>query len=208
MFFFLSFGFAFLLHQAEIFDLGQLLANWWPLIIITIGVIQLFNRSISTGLLFSIVGLLFLINQWFDFDLTSYIWPLIFIIIGLVIILTRVKHNIPYDTSNSINTFLLFSGTEIKSRSKNFKGGSITTIFGGAEIDLREAKIADGAIIEITSVFGGVEMTVPPHVELEVTGIPILGGWEDKTIVHREIEPVTKLKIHCVAILGGIEISN
>jgi len=208
---FLLFGVGFLLHQADIIDLSQLFSNWWPLILIIVGVVQLINRkhsSASSGLLFLFIGFLFLINQWLDLNLTDFIWPLIFIIIGIVVIFTRVKHEKTSHTEDDLNTFVLLSGAEIQSQSKTFQGGSVTAILGGAEIDLRDAVIGDGASLDLTTVLGGTEITVPDNVQVEITGIPILGGWEDKTRVRVENEEVAVLKINCLTILGGVEIRN
>lgn len=208
---FFLFGLGFLLHQADIIDMSQLFSNWWPLILIIIGVVQLINRkhsSASSGLLFLLIGLLFLMNQWLDLNLTAYIWPLIFIIIGIVIIFTRVKREKSSHTADDLDTFVLFGGAEINSQSQTFQGGTVTAVLGGAEIDLRDAVIIDGASIDLTTVLGGVEMKVPDNVQVEISGIPILGGWEDKTRVRREKEEVPVLKINCLTILGGVEIRN
>ncbi|QKY70995.1 LiaI-LiaF-like domain-containing protein [Lentibacillus sp. CBA3610] len=209
--FFLLFGVSLLLHQADIIDLGYLLSNWWPFILIIIGIIQLINRTQSSkvsGFLFLFVGTLFFINQWFDMNLVSYLWPLIFIFIGIIIIFTRAKHGKTPHTNENLNTFLLFSGAEIKSQSKNFQGGSVTTMFGGAEIDLRDAIIEDGASLDLTSILGGASIMVPDNVHVEISGVPILGGWEDNTRVQGENEDVVVLKINCLTILGGGEITN
>ncbi|WP_087973862.1 LiaF transmembrane domain-containing protein [Oceanobacillus rekensis] len=209
--FFLLFGSGFLLHQADIIDLGQLLSAWWPLLLIIIGIIQLINRTHSTafpGFVFLLIGVFFFVNQWFDLNLLSYLWPLIFIFIGIFIIFTRVKRGSPSHTGESLNTFVLFSGAEIKSQSKNFQGGSVMTILGGAEIDLRGAVIAEGASLDFTSVLGGVSIIVPENVQVDISGVPILGGWEDKTRNHRENEEVVVLKLNCLTILGGAEIKN
>ena len=208
---FLLFGLGFLLHQADIIDLSQLFSNWWPLILIIIGVVQLINRkhsSAASGLLFIIIGLLFLMNQWLNMDLTAYIWPLIFVIIGILIIFTRVKRDKSLHTANGLDTFVLFSGAEINSQSQTFQGGTVTAIFGGAEIDLCDAVIIDGASLDLTTVLGGVEMKIPDNVQVEISGVPILGGWEDKTRVRRKNEEVPVLKINCLTILGGVEIRN
>ncbi|GGN61591.1 LiaF transmembrane domain-containing protein [Oceanobacillus indicireducens] len=208
---FLLFGLGFLLHQADIIDLPQLFSNWWPFILIIIGVVQLINRkhsSASSGLLFLLVGLLFLVNQWLNLNLKVYIWPIIFIALGIVILFTRVKREKSFHTESDLDTFVLFSGAEINSQSQTFQGGSVTAIIGGAEIDLRDAVIMDGASLDLTTVLGGVEMKVPDNVQVEISGMPILGGWEDKTRVRREKEEVSVLKINCLTILGGVEIRN
>jgi predicted membrane protein len=209
--FFLLFGSGFLLHQADIIDLGQLLSAWWPLVFIIIGIIQLINRTHSSavsGLLFLLIGVFFFVNQWFDLNLFSYLWPLLFIFIGIIIIFTRVKRESGSHTGENLNTFVLLSGAEIKSQSKNFQGGSVMTILGGAEIDLRGAVIAEGASLDFTSVLGGVSIIVPENVQVEISGVPILGGWEDKTRNHGENEEFTVLKLNCLTILGGAEIKN
>uniref|UniRef100_UPI0030EBB09D LiaF transmembrane domain-containing protein n=1 Tax=Oceanobacillus sp. HCA-5259 TaxID=3134661 RepID=UPI0030EBB09D len=204
-------GLGFFLEQAGIIDLPQLFSNWWPFILIIIGVVQLINRkhsSASSGLIFLMIGFIFLMNQWFDLNLIAYIWPIIFIILGIVILFTRVKREKSFHTESDLDTFVLFSGAEINSQSQTFQGGSVTAIIGGAEIDLRDAVIMDGASLDLTTVLGGVEMKVPDNVQVEISGMPILGGWEDKTRVRREKEEVSVLKINCLTILGGVEIRN
>lgn len=206
--FFLIFGFGFLLHQADIIDMSKVLSTWWPFILIIIGIIQLTNRtytSLVSGFLFLFIGILFFANQWFDLNLIYYLWPLIFIIIGFVIILTRVKSGKTSHTSEKINSFMLFSGAEIKSQSKNFQGGSILTLCGGVEIDLREAAIKEEAILDLTCIMGGVSIIVPENVRVETSGIPIFGGWEDKT---KSMDNAAILKIKGLMIFGGAEIKN
>ncbi|MGY0693879.1 LiaF transmembrane domain-containing protein [Virgibacillus sp. FSP13] len=209
--FFLLFGFGFLLHQGNIIDMSQVLSIWWPFILIIIGIIQLVNRTHSStisGLLFLLVGIFFFANQWFDFNLIAYLWPLIFIFIGIIIIFTRIKRERPSHTGENLNTFVLFSGTEIRSQSKNFQGGSVMTIFGGAEVDLRDAVVQEGATLDLTSVFGGVSIIVPRNVHVEITGMPIFGGWDDKTKNLVENEEAVVLKLNCITIFGGAEINN
>ncbi|UJL46338.1 hypothetical protein KFZ58_18650 [Virgibacillus sp. NKC19-16] len=209
--FFLVFGFGFLLNQADVIDFGQVLSTWWPLILVVIGIMQLFSRTQSSkisGFLFLFVGIFFFVNQSFDLNLASYLFPLIFIFIGIIIIFTRGNRGKTPHTDGNLNTFALFSGAEIRSQSKNFRGGSVTAIFGGAEIDLRDAVIADGATLDLTTVMGGASIMVPENVHVEVSGTPILGGWEDSTRKAREDDEVVVLKLNCLTILGGAEIRN
>lgn len=153
---------------------------------------------------------MFLANQWVDFNLLAYIWPLLFIFIGFVFIFFRTNREKSVDVKQDINSFMLFSGTEIRNQSDNFQGGTVTAVFGGTEIDLRDAIIAEnGANIDISAIFGGVSITVPENVHVEVKGMPILGGWEDKT--RRKMndgETLPILKLNCLAICGGIEIKD
>ena|SRR5699024_2132152 len=210
--FFLVFGVGFLLHQAHVIDFPEILSTWWPLIIIFIGIIQIFNRNYSSGvsgLLFVLVGALFLFNHLFDLNLIVYLWPLIFIFVGIAIMFTRVTRERTAHTDEDLNTQVLLSGAEIKSQSKRFQGGNITTILGGADIDLREAMILEeGATMDLTTILGGVNLTVPEHIHVEFSGLPILGGWEDKTRVRSEKDKQIVLKLNCLTILGGVEVKN
>jgi len=63
--------------------------------------------------------------------------------------------------------------------------------------------------MEITTIFGGVSLKVPENVQIEISGIPIFGGWEDKTRqVNKENahQPIIYLK--CVTIFGGVEVTD
>ena len=74
----------------------------------------------------------------------------------------------------------VFSGGERQIVSENFRGGKITAVFGGTELDLTKAKLAPGRTeLEIACVFGGATIIVPDdwNVKIEVT--PVLGGFSD-----------------------------
>lgn len=208
--FFLAFGIGFLLHEFHIIDFPEILSAWWPLIIIFIGIIQLVNRtSIASSLLFLFVGVPLLLNQLLDVNLITYLWPLIFIFIGFSILFTRVKREKRAHTNEELNTSVILSGAEIKSRSENFQGGSIMTVLGGAEIDLRDITIPEeGATMDLTTVLGGISIIVPEHVHVEFSGFPILGGWEDSTSIRSEEDRQVVLKMNCLTILGGVEVNN
>lgn len=211
---FLLLGIGILFHQIELWNFHYILKTWWPLILIVIGIEQLINRKNESpvgSLMVILIGGLFLLNQWININLTAFIWPLIFIFIGLVIIFTRkrFKHENILDSNHSIEAIALFSGTNLRSQSKSFQGGNVLAIFGGSEIDLRETVISDkGAVFDLTSVFGGITIIVPEDVHVEISGLPIFGGWEDKTrrTVNSDNAPV--IKINCLSIFGGVEIKD
>lgn len=209
---FLFLGVGILLDQLEVWNFGQIVSMWWPLIFIIIGIIHLINYKTSSpvlGILFLIIGGVILASKWTDVNLTAFIWPLIFIFIGLFVIFSRFKqHKVP-DSEHYLKAFSLFSGTEFRSQSPNLQGGDITAIFGGAEIDLRDSIISeDGATLNLTTAFGGIVLIVPENVRIEVSGLPILGGWEDKTRRTTASDQARVIKLNCLTILGGVEIKN
>lgn len=210
---FLIFGIGLFMHQMNVIDFFRVLSVWWPLILIIIGIIQLVQRNQSaavSGFFFLIIGGAFLLNDVVHINLMVYIWPVLLIFIGIVIIFTRVKSDQTIDTNESVNAFSLFSGTEIRSQSENFQGGSITSVFAGSEVDLRDAVfLEEGVTLELTAIFGGISLTVPEHVLLEFSGFPIFGGWEDHTRRRSDDKgDFITLKLNCLTFCGGVEIKN
>ncbi|MEU5191874.1 DUF1707 domain-containing protein [Streptomyces klenkii] len=53
--------------------------------------------------------------------------------------------------------------------------------WGGGEIDLREARFEDGEIvIRCVAIMGGMQIVVPPELDVHVGGFGIMGGFGDK----------------------------
>jgi hypothetical protein len=211
----LAIGGGLLLDRAGVMDFGQIFATWWPMILILIAAIQLVTRSapvigslivLGVGLVFQAITLEFLpSNTW------SYIWPLALVAIGLYLLLARGRgFRQTVSDADHVNAFVMFGGANARNESTSFLGGSVTAIFGGAEVDLRGAQLAaEGGQLDVTAAFGGVEITVPSGWPVHVTGLPIFGGWENKTQLSAEKSAVGPgLKVNCFAAFGGIEVHN
>jgi hypothetical protein len=85
----------------------------------------------------------------------------------------------------------------------------VLAVFGGVELDFREAVLPGNEIVlRATTVLGGVEITVPPEMRVVDDGIAILGGRE----IHGgegtggADAPVLRLEGMCV--LGGVEVKR
>jgi predicted membrane protein len=105
-----------------------------------------------------------------------------------------------------INSNAIFGGADHLITSQNFKGGEAMALFGGVELDLRDAKISpDGCKLHATALFGGVEITVPSDWKVNVTGTPIFGGVENKSR-GKEGDPQKEINLRCTVAFGGIEI--
>ena len=87
---------------------------------------------------------------------------------------------------------------------------SVLTVFGGAELDFRDAILPGKEIIlRATSVFGGVQVIVPPEMRVVDNGIAILGGREITGEPRRggqSRRPGARVEGACV--LGGIEVKR
>ena len=205
-------GISFLLQQFTAFDFGDILYTYWPSILIIIGLVKLVQKQSSTlgNIILILIGALFQANRLglINYSFGDIFWPAILILVGLNFILSR-KPNYSSDSldeESSVNNFVIFSGIKTLNYSQSFKGGTATALFGGIDIDLRGANISDGeAYLELTAMFGGIDLLVPQDWKVEVTGVPILGGWENKTILNTNPDaPV--LKVKCFVAFGGIEV--
>ncbi|MFD8915718.1 DUF1707 domain-containing protein [Streptomyces sp. NPDC059575] len=80
---------------------------------------------------------------------------------------------------SSTGAVAVMSGFQRKGRWTMPKKFTCFAFMGGGEIDLREAYFADREVeISCIAVMGGMEVTVPPGVEVVVRGIGVMGGFE------------------------------
>lgn len=207
---FLFFGVGFLLHQMDVWNFPQILGDWWPVILIGIGLLIIDRTSWVLSVILIIIGVVFLLERAADVNLGVFIGPIILIFIGLVIIFARGNRTKQIHKEQDINSFSFFSGADMRSESKEFKGGSLSTVFGGAAIDLRDIELHEaGAVLELSAIFGGIELKLPENIRVEVNGTPILGGIENKLRpIDEEAVNGPILKINYFAMFGGIEIRN
>jgi predicted membrane protein len=112
------------------------------------------------------------------------------------------------DDTSIVNGFAFLGGVKRKSVSRAFRGGELTAIMGGIELDLRGASIqGEQAIIDTFSFWGGIDIKVPQDWTVVVNGTPILGGFSDKT-ARLGGDGSKVLVIKGTALMGGVEIKN
>ncbi|MDQ0684112.1 hypothetical protein QFZ56_003075 [Streptomyces achromogenes] len=75
----------------------------------------------------------------------------------------------------------VMSGFQRKGRWTVPRRFTCVAFWGGGEIDLREADFSAGEVeINCYAVMGGVQITVPPGVEVVVRGIGVMGGFDQR----------------------------
>jgi predicted membrane protein len=92
--------------------------------------------------------------------------------------------------------------------SDQFRGGKITSIFGGSKINLLYCKPVEGCVIDVVTIFGGTKIYVPENWNVKTEVVSIFGGFEDKR-GNSVISRVDQSKIVVFkgsAIFGGGEI--
>ena len=190
--------------------------GWWTLFIIIPCFICLFKDSDKTGSLIGLligIGLLLGCQDIVRFDL---IWKLAFpviLVIGLSLIFKDVlgdkvgseikKLN---ENNNSKNSYCAtFGGQNVNFDGEKFTGTSVTAVFGGVELDLRNAIIEEDVVINASAIFGGIDIYVPTNVKVKTKSMPIFGGVNNKVNIKAEEKKHT-IYINGTAIFGGIEI--
>ncbi len=192
----------------------------FPFFLFVIGILIMVNsRRIGFGGLLTFIGLIFLIPRIFPFiEINSgIVFPVLIIAFGLYIMLRRKsipynwhrRHNKETVDLDILDEVAIFSGSERVIISNNFKGGSVTAIFGGSEIDLRSCKLAEGDnLIDVLTLFGGTTLYVPKDWVIKVSVTPIFGGFSNK--LRRDpdeiLDHTRTLTISGTAIFGGGEI--
>lgn len=108
-----------------------------------------------------------------------------------------------------IDSVSVFGGVKKNITSRNFRGGEIVNFMGGAEVNLTQADFSGTIILDVTQIFGGTKIIVPPHWNVHSEMSAIFGGVEDKRPVHAETsDPSRKLVIKGTSIFGGIDIRS
>ncbi len=206
----IALGTVLLLDQTGTLDAGRVVSRWWPVLIIALGAGQLLEqRRRNIGPLVVIaVGLLLLVDR---LDLVAVsvwriIWPLVLIAVGLAIVLRRAPRLPPGQSDEVVNVSAFFSGNDVVSTSSNFRGASLTAMFGGVTLDLRQAHLApEGASVSMMAAFGGAVLLVPRGWRVLAAGTPIFGGFENKATDPADpSSPV--LKVDATAMFGGAEV--
>ena len=94
--------------------------------------------------------------------------------------------------------------------SKNFRGGEIVCVFGGAEINLTQASFQQPQIvIESVQIFGGAKLILPADWVIHNEAVAIFGGIEDKRPQPVALPvPAKVLVLKGFVMFGGIEIKS
>lgn len=113
------------------------------------------------------------------------------------------------DKSDYLRIDSVFSGVDRTVLSKNFQGGKIACVFGGAEVDLTQADINGKILLKLDVVFGGVKLMIPGNwsVSSEIEGA--FHNVDDKrrrSPVSPDPNKVLILKGSCV--FGGVDIKT
>jgi predicted membrane protein len=96
-----------------------------------------------------------------------------------------------------------FSGCTLNYQDQVFEGAELSAVFGGVKCDLREAVIEKDCAIEVSAIFGGIDILVPKHINVKVNSTCIFGGISNKT---KPNAGAPTLYITGTCMFGGVDI--
>ncbi len=203
------------LNGLGVADVELFFDGWWTLFIIVPCTIGLFTEREKTGNLIGIVVGVLLLLSCQEVISFSILWklliPAIIIIVGLKFLYTGLFGNKAGKLMNKLKASgtkprtgcAVFSGCDMHYDGEVFEGAALCAVFGGVECDLRRAVIDKDCALQITAIFGGVDVLVPDHVHVKVNSTCLFGGVSNKAATNPE---GPTLYINGVCLFGGAEV--
>jgi len=200
----------------------DLLNQWWPLFIVVLsGNYLIRHRENPWGTLLLIgVGIFLLVREqnlhMSGPELFGFTLAVVVLLFSLRLLLPRSarqaadRSGIPVMFRPTVKGFIIFGGSHARNESQQFQGGSVMTVLGDYELDLREALLAPkGAELEVRAVFGSVTLRIPQTMSFKIEGKPFLGSIENSARMMVQDEPGRPtLRLRLQATLSGVTITN
>jgi hypothetical protein len=109
-------------------------------------------------------------------------------------------------TPRSKFSIAILSGARRKGRwvvPRNYVG---VAVMGGIELDLREAQFSEPEVtIHAYTLMGGIEITVPEDVDVDVSGIAFMGGF-DHNASGPGVPGAPRVRVIGFALMGGVDV--
>jgi len=109
-------------------------------------------------------------------------------------------------TPRSKFSVAILSGARRKGRwvvPRNYVG---VAVMGGIELDLREAQFSEPEVtIHAYTLMGGIEITVPEDVDVDVSGFAFMGGF-DHNASGPGVPGAPRVRILGFALMGGVDV--
>lgn len=193
------------LHVISFDYWGELWGGFLSFLLILVGCIILVKRSRWIwGLLFLSAGATIGLRALHIVDVNFWqiVWPILFIAVGSAVLFSLVKDG-KISKTKAKHMAAAWSGQSEKVEGK-YTGGTVSSVFGGVDLDLRQADIKDGAVIEVFVLFGGVDIIAPNDVVIKNEATAIFGGIDDKTNPGAKAKKTLYIRGECF--FGGIEL--
>lgn len=187
--------------------------GFWTLFIIVPCAIGIIEKGLNTGRAIGLfIGIsLLLVRQnilpagFFG----KLLVPAILVIIGCSILFKgsfNGSKRVHLHMESGFNDYVgIFNAQKVHYPVEKFNGCTANAVFGGVDIDLRDAIIDEDVVIEATAVFGGIDIYVPQHVRVKVSSVPLFGSVRNRTTEPAEFSAPTVF-VNATSMFGGVDI--
>ena len=198
-------GILFLGNNLSFWKVDLFFDGWWTLFIFIPSVYGLFKKNYASSLVGILLSILLLLNAQNIISFSQIfkiLAPCILIVIGLSLIFRpRFRYEKNENKNEYVAVFSENKGTILKE-----EDASVVSIFGSVNLDLSKLELKKNMHIQVTSLFGGVEISLPKDSDINILykGCPIFGGVEDKR--KQKKQGKYTIYIDYVCVFSGINI--
>ena len=189
--------------------------QFWPAALVILGVVKIWHSRDGMGGAFG--GLLTSSSapgccssglNWVQISFWD-MWPALLVAFGVFLVWqgASTPRRRTSNASNDLISAIAVLGVSRGNNSPAFRGGELTAVMGGCELDLRHAAIDGEAVIDVFALWGGIEIRVPEDWTVVSRITPILGGVEDKTRPPQAAAS-RRLVLRGFVVMAGVEIKN
>ena len=142
-------GVLLLLGEIDLFDFGYILRTYWPLILIIVGVYMLVVRR----------------GVWVHRSAADKKWA------------AFSSGNATVSEGDVINSSSVFGDVHVRVTSQKFRGGTVSTVFGSAKVDLSGALVDTGKQhLRVNGTFGDIKIRLRPEIPVSITARTSFGS--------------------------------
>lgn len=101
----------------------------------------------------------------------------------------------------------VFEGTDFRPTTRSLTASRTLTLFGGTRLDLRRSAAVSEIRLDLTTVIGGTDVTVPDTWVVTVEGRPLMGGHQVNVADPATLAAdATRLVISARTVMGGLRV--
>lgn len=189
------------------------------------------NGRTWVGIVLIILGSLFLLEHtgvWDFGEVFHQYWPALLILCGIWMLVRRSRERPerplagPGTVSGSqdlLDESNTFGDIVLRTASKQFRGGSVSGVFGDIRVDASETELADGEhTLTVNGVFGDVRLLLPKSAAVTVKSSTVFGHVEVLDTRQGGMSPAVsmetpgyaaatrKMRVHVSQVFGDVEV--
>jgi hypothetical protein len=181
--------------------------RYWPAVVLLLGIYNLWRPGRQVvGAILTVAGASLLAQNVGLLHVSIFdLWPLLLIAGGIVIIARATGFEVASSGGDAHNIVSVLGVRKLAPR--EFDGARVVAVMGGCELDLTNTEVKESpVVIDIFTMWGGVEIFVPDTWEIGGELVPVMAGFE--VGVAPKGAPQGRLVIRGIALMAGVEVKR